>query len=131
MTLEDEEPNEDSSEIVYKRGFPIGFPIENSENEVLLNNHVSIKLLHHTQPDLYYGSRIVGFEVVPMSVLHTWEGNVPDTLEKQQSIALTSCPLTSSTAPLKIGTGPTSPKHIVWTYDVTFEVWQNSNNRNS
>ena len=63
----------------------------------------------------------MGFEVVPRSVMHSWTGDVPDTVAEQQKLELSTCPLAEKPPLLKIG-GADTPKHIAWTYDVAFEV---------
>jgi hypothetical protein len=40
-----------------------------------LYNHVKLLVSYNEDPALFKGSRIVGFEVVPFSVKHTWDNN--------------------------------------------------------
>ena len=40
-----------------------------------LYNHIRIMIEFNEDPALFKGSRIVGFEVVPFSVKHTWDDN--------------------------------------------------------
>jgi len=69
---------------VYDTGFPVGFignPQENAGSQEGLNyiyNHINIKVLYHTNPDLYEGKRIVGFEVEPESITHTTDFDAND-----------------------------------------------------
>ena len=58
------------------RGFPIGFVTPSTYEEPnvhCLYNHVRIMIKYNEDPALFKGSRIVGFEVVPFSVKHTWD----------------------------------------------------------
>ena len=58
------------------RGFPIGFvtpPTYQEPNVHCLYNHVRLLIKYNEDPALFKGSRIVGFEVVPFSVMHTWD----------------------------------------------------------
>lgn len=104
------------SDVVYERGFPLGFVADadtehNKKGHVYLNNHVVITLLYHSEKDLYEGSRIVGFEVVPFSIRH----------ERKDGKIIT-CPLAEKNpGPLSL-TDTSDMKEIVWTYDVKFEV---------
>lgn len=54
---------------IYETGFPLGEKSESStepkKETYYINNHVNIKLLYHVNPDVYFGRRIVGFEVEP------------------------------------------------------------------
>ena len=51
------------------RGYPIGFTDTNGKKRRhYLYNHVSIIIRYHENPDVFEGSRVVGFEVVPFSV---------------------------------------------------------------
>ena len=57
----------------YERGFPVGFTAEvNGKPEFFLHNHLRFTVLFHrdSETDL---ARIVGFEVEPFSVKHTYE----------------------------------------------------------
>ena len=57
----------------YERGFPVGFTAEvNGKSEYFLHNHLRFTVLFHrdSETDL---ARIVGFEVEPFSVKHTYE----------------------------------------------------------
>ena len=65
------------------RGFPLGFVAPSSltgelNDEYFLYNHLRITVLYHSDPSLFSGLRIVGFEVVPFSVNHRWQGDEND-----------------------------------------------------
>eukprot|EP00906_Rhabdomonas_costata_P012444 RCo017857 len=53
--------------LYYRRGFPLGVP-GNKTHATLLNNHLAFTIKYH-KPEGLPGWRIVGFEVVPYSVL--------------------------------------------------------------
>ena len=65
------------------RGYPVGFhvpsPGEPKKRTFYLFNHVRIIVRHHDDPtgEEYAGSRIVGFEVLPMSIKHAYDETVP------------------------------------------------------
>jgi len=57
------------------RGFPVGFvtpPTFKEPNVHCLYNHVRIVVRYNENPQMFQGSRIVGFEVIPFSVKHKW-----------------------------------------------------------
>jgi transmembrane 9 superfamily protein 2/4 len=64
MRIEDEE--------YIERGFPLGYVenVEGGENTHYLYNHVRIIVKFSENEEEFDGKRIVGFEVVPMSVNH-------------------------------------------------------------
>lgn len=53
------------NEVTYINGFPVG--VQKGE-KYHLHNHVRINLKYHTNPDKYFGYRIVGFEIEPFSM---------------------------------------------------------------
>eukprot|EP00474_Spongospora_subterranea_P008744 CRZ09202.1 hypothetical protein [Spongospora subterranea] len=118
-------PTED--EIVYEQGFPLGFnggpeaPQVSVKGEVYINNHVKIRLLYHDDPTSYKGSRIVGFEVMPYSVQHKYEGDWPTDPEKESQMQLSTCPVIQSSNPMSLTNTKGSPV-LIWTYDVEFVV---------
>lgn len=107
------------------RGFPMGYMTEkegSGEQEFFLYNHVKIIVRYSELPDEFEGIRIVGFEVEPYSVKHTYgAGGV-----------LSSCtpntPITrdSQIKPQSMGGNEAS---VLFTYDVSWiesEVrWEN------
>lgn len=105
---------------LYETGFPVGFigdPNEypgSVEGGAYLYNHMHIKVLYHTNPDLYEGRRIVGFEVEPESITHTLDYNTND------SGATPSTCLKRDTGPQSVD--PNEPDtEIVFTYSVHWE----------
>lgn len=103
---------------VYDVGFPMGFhgaaDIPGTEDGVAyLNNHVSINIKYH-QDASFQGSRIVGFEVEPSSVKHTYSGTWND----ESPPSLTSCAGGAPPQALK------RAGEVIFTYEVS---WESSN----
>eukprot|EP01083_Nonionella_stella_P078217 213909_1 len=93
---------EENIETRYRDGYPIGFTVHDfatspQANELLkkdprdrrayINNHVNIKVMYHTDEGAFKGSRIVGFEVKPKSILYSAkdEAGVLAEYEKKKS----------------------------------------------
>ena len=116
------------------RGYPVGFqvpiPGESKKRNHYLFNHVRIIVRHHDDAtgEEYTGSRIVGFEVIPMSIKHAYDATVPfDT----KTVKLHTCG-GAVPAANKDGTSNFQPieadgEEVIFTYDVKFEeselVW--------
>jgi len=110
-----------SEGITYDRGFPIGFKASyetgNKEEKYFIFNHLSFIVLYHRDSETST-SRIVGFEVTPMSVKHeyekSWEGG---------STKLKTCNpaskvfVTSHQPPQEV----TVNEEVIFTYDVAFK----------
>jgi len=58
-----------SSEPTLHNGFPVGLK---RGGRYYLHNHFKLTLKHHTNADEFVGFRIVGAEVMPRSVVHSW-----------------------------------------------------------
>merc|ERR1711871_1292870 len=92
---------------LYERGFPIGFQgggnFAGAQGALYLYNHLRFVLKYHKDPS-FQGSRIVGFEMEPLSVAYKTETPtaVPATVE-----------------PCEVKRGRT--QKIVYTYDVRWE----------
>lgn len=131
----------------YERGYPVGFLAagggggdeddggkddkdkeekrkkkEKDNQRAFLNNHLRFTVLYNRDPltDL---SRVVGFEVEPFSVKHTYEGKWPDNDNSNNNLpALATCNPASATAashaqaPQPIKTG----EEVIFTYDVRY-----------
>ena len=114
----------------YERGYPIGFTSGYMETEtglqitegksgdgIFINNHLRYTILYHRDPETDL-SRIVGFEVEPFSVKHTFDGDW-DPLKTE----LNTCNVGAMTyvthdqEPMKIAPGET----IIFSYDVFFK----------
>lgn len=50
----------------YTNGFPVGLKIDGS---YFVHNHIQIGLYYHSNAEEFEGSRVVGFEVYPLSIL--------------------------------------------------------------
>ena len=106
----------------YERGFPVGFTATMDENSAVetyyIYNHLRFNILYHKDPasDL---SRIVGFEVDPFSVNHTYEAPWKDT--KPQLSTCNPARMTYVThglTPQEVATG----KEVIFTYDTIYTV---------
>ncbi|KFM24664.1 Transmembrane 9 superfamily member 4 [Auxenochlorella protothecoides] len=100
----------------YERGFPVGF--KEADGSVILNNHLSFTILYHSDP-ASGTARIVGFEVVPQSVHHKYEGKWQGADTK-----LTTC---SSTKGSSVAAGAEAQlvkqgQEVVFTYDVNYRA---------
>lgn len=111
---------------VYSLGFPLGFvgSAEEATTQVdkpYLNNHLRFKILFHTEPTGYEGSRIIGFEVEAFSVEHKPDGNKknPDGSQKLLTCAQEGTSEIGDFLMLK--TSAKAEQKIYWTYDVLFE----------
>jgi len=102
---------------IYDLGFPLGFRGTSDipgtkEDASYLNNHLLITIKYH-KDDSFDGSRIVGFEVEPSSIKHTYGG-----AWKGAKTSLTTCGGSSGAAtPLAMD----MPGEVVFTYDVKWE----------
>lgn len=83
-----------------------------------LNNHLKFTILHHKDPQSEK-SRIVGFEVKPFSVKHTYKGKF-----NENDVELDTChpgkmiTVTEQMDPQPVQSGT----EIIFTYSVTFMV---------
>jgi transmembrane 9 superfamily protein 2/4 len=106
---------------VYETGFPLGFQgsddiLDTKKGVMYINNHVNMKILYHTNPQVYAGRRIIAFEVEPMSIQHSnYDKNdpnsVPSTCLRQDSAQYQSLQVAGKDDTLR----------IIWTYSVTWE----------
>ena len=107
---------------VYERGFPVGFKAateEGGEEKYFLHNHARFTILYHKdiETDL---ARIVGFEVEPASVKHTY-GSWDEVMPQLDTCTPEKHPLDSSQStvmPQLIADG----EEVVFTYDVMFKM---------
>lgn len=105
----------------YHDGFPVGGHLLDDNNNIDTNsryllNHHHINVQYHATSQ---GNRIVGFYVLPVSIVHSYTGEFEDPV-------LTNCPeegIEESSSPVLIS-GPNAPKgdtkDVIWTYDI---VW--------
>merc|ERR1719230_804292 len=112
-----DETNPNKPVTIYDLGFPLGFrgsaDIPGTKEGIsYLNNHLLLTIKYH-KDDTFEGSRIVGFEVEPSSVKHSYSG-----AWKGAETSLTTCGGTAGTAtPLSMD----MPGEVVFTYDVKWE----------
>eukprot|EP00210_Caulerpa_lentillifera_P000490 g473.t1 len=108
---------------LYTRGFPIGYKVHEKKDTTsyLLNNHLQFTVLFNKNKETDL-ARIVGFEVQPFSVNHSYEGDWK--VVKNEVPILSTChrgddPVfvsdKSPTFELKPG------KEVIFTYGVNFE----------
>eukprot|EP01023_Acetabularia_acetabulum_P016371 TRINITY_DN1808_c0_g1_i2.p1 TRINITY_DN1808_c0_g1~~TRINITY_DN1808_c0_g1_i2.p1 ORF type:complete len:682 (-),score=91.71 TRINITY_DN1808_c0_g1_i2:217-2226(-) len=106
----------------YERGYPVGFVAQfnNDEVKVYVHNHLRFNILYHKQPETGL-SRIVGFEVEPFSVDHTYD---PPWEEDFEHMKLQTChpgkqiKVSHEQKPQEVAAG----EEIVFTYDVLFQA---------
>uniref|UniRef100_A0A7S0EMU6 Transmembrane 9 superfamily member n=1 Tax=Hanusia phi TaxID=3032 RepID=A0A7S0EMU6_9CRYP len=128
--------NEDKTTTkMYEVGYPIGHVQEDDGKggklktpQIYLFNHLRFTVLYND----YHGSskrRVVGFEVEPLSIKHTYD-NLVDWDEcfnqvSEHRCKLNTCtstqPVTVNNEPLAINTESKKPLEVIWTYDVIFK----------
>lgn len=118
-----QDPSTGKTTTIYESGYPLGFTEEIEDKSAkggkrklaFINNHVNIKLFYHTNPEAYQGLRIVGFEVEPESIQHSFDYNLDDP---------SSYPKTCNQReknPLLVLDRSKDKTKIVWTYSVKWE----------
>jgi len=113
------EDTEGQAPLKYEKGYALGMKgakaADDQPEPLYINNHLKFKILYHNEDDAAIGSRIVGFEVEPMSIKHEYDG------EWKDDCAPNNCNI-------KTWPGPDAPKEylsadseeVIWTYDVEF-----------
>lgn len=105
---------------LYERGYLVGLVApskEAGEEEYYLYNHLRFTILHHVD-DVSQKSRIVGFEVKPYSVRHTYEGEFdPKEPELSTCNPRKMITVTESLNPQRVAIG----EEVIFTYSVLFE----------
>mmetsp|Transcript_2375 Transcript_2375/g.5035 ORF Transcript_2375/g.5035 Transcript_2375/m.5035 type:complete len:639 (-) Transcript_2375:247-2163(-) len=106
------------------RGYPVGFMGTVSGRKApvhFLFNHVRIIVRFNENPEQFEGTRIVGFEVVPLSVKHEYAGE-KGTFNKDTSV-LTTCSSTTPAVfnPAKFQQVEEKNEEIIYSYDVKWE----------
>jgi transmembrane 9 superfamily protein 2/4 len=101
---------------IYDLGFPLGFKgsadIPGTKEGVgYLNNHLLITIKYHTD-ESFEGARIVGFEIEPSSIKHSYSG-----AWKNGDTQLATCGGSAPSTPLALD----KPGEVVFTYDVKWE----------
>lgn len=114
LTTEDEKEETKESELIYQKGFSLGFVGVEGEEETkvgvaYVNNHIKLIISYHEDPKAFKGSRIVGFQVEAYS--HSYKNfvanNAPD-----------NCGF-SGHQPVS-GVLTEADKTMFWTYDVSW-----------
>ena len=102
------------------RGFPVGMlrQISAKTKEHYMYNHVRIIVRYSEKPEEHDGIRIVGFEVVPFSIKHTYEGSY-----EQDKTTLSTCnPLTQIRHnPNNLQPIGKSGSEVIYTYETKWE----------
>ena len=68
LKTEDSDGNTENSEIIYQKGFSLGFvgmegEANVNEGTAYINNHIKLIMSYHEDPKYFKGARIVGFQV--------------------------------------------------------------------
>lgn len=111
-----DETNPEKPITIYDLGFPLGFKgstdIPGTKPGIsYLNNHLLLTIKYH-KDESFEGSRIVGFEVEPSSIKHTFPGNW-----KGAETPLSTCAGASAGTPVAMD----KPGDVIFTYDVKWE----------
>eukprot|EP00808_Paulinella_micropora_P022658 g49217.t1 len=112
----------------YEKGFPLGSM--GRDGVAYINNHVRLTVFFHQDPSSFEGSRVVGFEVQPYSVLHQPVGKWQ--IGDAGTPTLLTCPTERLNAEIEdLSKQPVSGPEVVahavgkttifWTYDVLWE----------
>jgi len=107
---------------MYDRGYPMGF-VGSAERTgsvagtPYLYNHLRFVVKFHTE-ESFTGSRIVGFEVEPLSVKHQYKGKF--TLD-MSSLNLLTVPVGPDLPPQPVSWKPGPSPEVIFTYDVKWE----------
>ncbi|EKX53685.1 hypothetical protein GUITHDRAFT_156950 [Guillardia theta CCMP2712] len=112
--------HENGPELTYETGYPIATKHssesrKNSKPQIALFNHLRFTILYHEDPKKH-AQRIVGFEVEPLSVKHTYLNKVDfEECLGRQSGENGLCNLNTCSAKKQRRT------EVLWTYDVIFQ----------
>jgi len=126
----------------YEIGYPIGFADveedgspkkkknKDDQDAVYLFNHLRFTILYNEDPSQREGRRMVGFEVEPFSVKHSyqnmvdWENCVDKVAGEDGECALSSCafdrPINVNSPPLLLDT-KAKTQEVIWSYDIVFK----------
>ena len=109
---------------MYDRGYPLGFvgSAERPGSTVgmpYLYNHLRFVIKFHRE-DSFEGSRIVGFEVEPLSVKHQYKGMFTTDITKLNLLTVPVGP-DLPPQPVQFSPGPAAENELVYTYDVKWE----------
>lgn len=109
---------EDATDVRFDRGFPLGFSMPGQDGAATKHyvfNHLHFTVQFHSDAS-YEGVRIVGFEVEPFSVQHSYLGE-----EWRADMQLTTCNpaqhVSRDMPPMSVDAGG----EVIFTYDVMWE----------
>jgi transmembrane 9 superfamily protein 2/4 len=109
---------------MYDRGYPLGF-VGSAERPgstagvAYLYNHLRFVIKFHRE-DSFEGSRIVGFEVEPLSVKHQYKGPFTTDISKLNLLTVPVGP-DLPPQPVAFNPGPATENELVFSYDVKWE----------
>mmetsp|Transcript_19970 Transcript_19970/g.33439 ORF Transcript_19970/g.33439 Transcript_19970/m.33439 type:complete len:637 (+) Transcript_19970:152-2062(+) len=106
------------------RGYPVGFMATTPKKKTpqhYLFNHVRIIIRYSESPEEFQGTRIVGFEVVPLSIKHEYEDSQKNF--NKDTTVLTTCNKFAPAAfnPDKFQSVEMKSEEVIFTYDVKWE----------
>jgi transmembrane 9 superfamily protein 2/4 len=135
------ESDDGTSDKSYELGYPIGFVDDGSadgtkpkskDKKIYLFNHLKFNILVNEDKSKRSGIRVVGFEVEPYSIKHSyvnqidWDSCADKVAGQNGQCALSTCtasqPVTQRQAPMRIDPGQKGPTEVIWTYDVAFKL---------
>jgi len=104
---------ENVDDVRYQRGFPLGTYLVDADGSVdhFIYNHVRFTLRYHSE-STDKSARIVGFEVEPFSVRHTFKGDLG--ADGQLDTCKPGVPVTRDMPPQSVD----EPTDVIFTYDV-------------
>jgi len=105
--------------VMYDRGYPLGFigskdRAGSVKGTPYIYNHLRFVIKFHND-EAFTGSRIVGFEVEPLSVKHQYKGKFTSDMTQ---LSLITVPVGPDLPPQPVEAGSTE---IIYTYDVKWE----------
>lgn len=119
LTTENESEETKESELIYQKGFSLGFMGTEDESETTtgvayINNHINLIISYHEDPKAFKGARIVGFQVEAYSHSYSAFANqdAPDTCSYTGHQAVSTAKEGSELSEAE--------RTIFWTYDVNW-----------
>lgn len=122
---------------IYNLGYPVGSKLVDKEDpkndQYQINNHLRFKILYHpTESDdegsssdrssPARGSYIVGYQVIPLSIKHTFKGRWNDTARPYNKLSTCTQPPNGFFEPHEpMVLDPAEGGEVIWTYDVEWE----------
>ena len=104
------------------RGFPVGLVAESNDEKKTkhryIYNHVRILIRYTERPEEYTGVRIVGFEVIPFSIKHAYEGK----WEKNTPVSTCSEQSAIKYNPAMFQEVGSAGSEVIYSYEVKWEL---------